>query len=63
MKKRKIVPIDCYNKKVQSAEGGGIIGTVVPNFSRYGMTNGWKIAEIYETDESIRNQPDTEQQG
>jgi hypothetical protein len=28
--------------------GGGIIGTIVPQNSRFGLTNGYKIIEVYE---------------
>ena len=34
--------------------GGGVIGTIVPNFGRWGLTNGYKIVEIiYERDTRI----------
>lgn len=47
MCKKRIKLIDCYN---MTTHGGGYIGTVVSNFSRYGLTNGWKIIYINETD-------------
>lgn len=35
--------IDGYNNKIHWQ--GDIIGTIVPNNSRFGMTNGYKIIE------------------
>ena len=36
---------------------GGVIGTVVPQNSRWGLTNGYKIIEIlYERDIRIRKE-------
>ena len=35
--------------------GGGIIGTIVPQNSRWGLTNGYKIIElVYEQDSDSR---------
>ena len=45
---KKIAILDGYNNKIH---WGGVIGTVVPNYSRWGLTNGYKIIEIvYERD-------------
>lgn len=43
----KILILDGYNHQIIE---GGIIGTVVPNFSRWGLTNGSKIIEVYGDD-------------
>lgn len=40
---KSVTPIDGYNKMIPNDPD--IIGTVVPNFSRWGLTNGWKILE------------------
>lgn len=45
---RRIDLIDCYNNVLHKS--GKIIGTVVSNFNRHGMTNGWKIIYVDETD-------------
>ena len=35
--------------------GGGVIGTIVPQNSRWGLTNGYKIIEVvYEQDNDSR---------
>lgn len=47
--KPKIIPLDGYNATIHISD---IIGTVVPNYNRWGMTNGWKIIEIYENKDS-----------
>ena len=39
---KKILLLDCYNHKVH---GDSVIGTVVQHFSRWGVTNGWKVIE------------------
>lgn len=45
---REIVIYDGYNDNIR---WGGVIGTVVPQNSRWGLTNGYKIIEIeYERD-------------
>lgn len=44
----KILILDGYNHQIIE---GGIIGTVVPNFSRWGLTNGSKIIEVYGEDQ------------
>ena len=38
-----ILIYDGYNHKIN---GGGVIGTIVPQNSRWGLTNGYKIIEI-----------------
>lgn len=41
---------------IKSIGGGEIIGTIVPNNSRFGMTNGYKIIEYNgNQDESTNN--------
>ena len=45
---RRIDLIDCYNNVLHKE--GQAIGTVVSNFDRYGMTNGWKIIYVEEAD-------------
>lgn len=52
----KILILDGYNHQIIE---GGIIGTVVPNFSRWGLTNGSKIIEVYGEDRDNR-QPEEE---
>ena len=52
----KILILDGYNHQIIE---GGIIGTVVPNFSRWGVTNGSKIIEVYGEDRDNR-QPEEE---
>ena len=39
-----ILIYDGYNHKING--GGGVIGTIVPQNSRWGLTNGYKIIEI-----------------
>lgn len=41
--------LDGYNSNVY---GEGIIGTIVPQNSRWGLTNGYKIIEIYDGEDS-----------
>ena len=36
--------LDGYNNKIHM--GGDIIGTIVPQNSRFGLTNGYKVIEI-----------------
>lgn len=36
--------LDGYNNKIHR---GGVIGTIVPQNSRWGLTNGYKIMEIF----------------
>lgn len=48
MQTRRIDLMDCYNNVLHKS--GKVIGTVVSNFNRYGMTNGWKIIYVDETD-------------
>ena len=43
---KKIIVYDGYNNKIH--RGGEIIGTIVPQNSRFGLTNGYKIIEVYE---------------
>ena len=46
---------DGHNNKMQ---WGGVIGTVVPQYSRWGLTNGYKIIEVfYERDSRIEQKP------
>ena len=44
----KKIAYDGYNDKIGNSE---IIGTIVPQNSRWGMTNGWKIIEVDELKE------------
>lgn len=44
--------IDGYNHKIHW--GGEIIGTIVPQNSRFGMTNGYKIIEIEDETDDCR---------
>lgn len=41
---REIAILDGYNNKTYL---GGVIGTIVPQNSRWGLTNGYKIIEIF----------------
>lgn len=44
--------LDGYNNKIHR---GGVIGTIVPQNSRWALTNGYKIIEIvYEQDSDTR---------
>lgn len=54
------IPIDCYNHTVP--DNPNIVGTIVPHMGRWGMTNGWKIIEIYET-EDYTDRHDMEERG
>ena len=47
--------LDGYNNNVY---GGGIIGTIVPQNSRWGLTNGYKIIEIHEDGEDSPDIPE-----
>ena len=48
---KQIAILDGYNNKIHS---GGVIGTIVPQNSRWGLTNGYKIIEIvYEQDNTL----------
>lgn len=47
--------IDGYNNKIHWQ--GEIIGTIVPNNSRFGMTNGYKIIEY-----GVETNPDNREQ-
>ena len=47
---KKIVPYDDFNHQLHP--GGEYVGTVVQNFGREAWRNGWKLIEIYETEES-----------
>lgn len=40
---KEIAILDGYNNKIHR---GGVIGTIVPQNSRWGLTNGYKIIEI-----------------
>lgn len=43
--------LDGYNNKLH--RGGEIIGTIVPQNSRFGLTNGYKVIEVvYEQQET-----------
>jgi len=55
-----IIPYDDYNHQIHI--GCGIIGTVAQNFGREALRNGWKIIEVYET-ENLPNRPDMEKRG
>ena len=43
---KRIKVIDCYNNVIHN--NGKVIGTVVSNFDRFGMTNGWKVIYVEE---------------
>lgn len=48
---KQIAILDGYNNKINR---GGVIGTIVPQNSRWGLTNGYKIIEIvYEQDNTL----------
>ena len=50
---KSILILDGYNNKIHM---GGVIGTIVPQNSRWGLTNGYKIIEIvYEDGKSNRD--------
>lgn len=52
---KEIAILDGYNNKIHL---GGVIGTVVPQYSRWGLTNGYKIIEVfYERDSRIEQKP------
>ena len=55
----KIILYDDFNGCIR---GGQIIGTVVQNFGREAWRNGWKIIEIYET-ENIPDRENLQQRG
>ena len=40
--------------------GGGVIGTIVPQNSRWGLTNGYKIIEVSYEEHQTREFPTTE---
>lgn len=42
----KMILLDGYNCNIRPC--ADVIGTIVPNNNRWGLTNGWKIIEIYE---------------
>ena len=49
--------LDGYNNKLH--KGGDIIGTIVPQNSRFGLTNGYKVIEVvYEQQETGETSPD-----
>ena len=49
---KRILILDGYNHKIIR---GGVIGTIVPQNSRWGLTNGYKIIEVvYEQDNDSR---------
>lgn len=49
---KRFLILDGYNNKIHR---GGVIGTIVPQNSRWGLTNGYKIIEvIYEQDSGSR---------
>lgn len=50
MKKRMI--LDGYNNKISGCDA---IGTVVPQNSRWHLTNGYKVIEIYEEDDDTKS--------
>lgn len=55
----KIALYDDFNSCIR---GGQIIGTVVQNFGREAWRNGWKIIEIYGS-EDIHDRADMEERG
>ena len=56
---KKIILYDDYNRLIHM---GGAIGTVVQNFGRMAWRNGWKIIEIYETEDNT-DRHDMEERG
>lgn len=44
-----ILLLDGYNNNVHADYSS--IGTIVPNNNRWGLTNGWKIIEVYDENE------------
>jgi hypothetical protein len=46
---------DGYNHKVHPPTNE-VIGTVVPQNSRWGLTNGYKLIEVYYIDEDEQKQ-------
>lgn len=43
-----VVPFDDYNHRLHP--GAEVIGTVLPTWGNFALTNGWKILEVYEAD-------------
>lgn len=46
--KKTVVPFDDYNHRLHP--GAEVIGTVLPTWGNFALTNGWKILEVYEAD-------------
>lgn len=44
--KKTVVPFDDYNCRFHP--GSEVIGTVLPTWGNFALTNGWKLIEIYE---------------
>lgn len=47
-----IVPFDDYNCRFHP--GSEVIGTVLPTWGNFALTNGWKILEVYEDSSCIK---------
>ena len=49
---KRIVPFDDYNCRIKV--GADVIGTVLPTWGNFALTNGWKLIEIYEDSSCIK---------
>lgn len=49
--KKMIVPFDDYNSRIHP--NADVIGTVLPTWGNFALTNGWKLLEIYDEDDSV----------
>ena len=47
---KKIIPFDDYNHRLHPE--ADVIGSVLPTWGNFALTNGWKILEIYDYQES-----------
>jgi hypothetical protein len=57
----RIIPLDDYNCRIGGG-GGGKNGTVTTTFAHLALRNGWKIIEVYET-EDLHARQDMEKRG
>ena len=55
---KKIIPLDDYNCRI----GGEVMGAVTTTFAHLALRNGWKMIEIYETEDNPDRQ-DMEERG
>lgn len=53
---KKIIPFDDYNLRFHP--GSDFVGTVLPTWGNYALTNGWKLLEVYEDNTCGRLQPE-----